>query len=267
MKREPSVAGTFYPASVEALKRQIGSMVDKDAVKEKVKAVVSPHAGYVYSGPVAGELFSHIDITDTIIILGPNHTGLGPVFSLYKGDNWYTPLGEISVDTVLCSVISKGAKSIKLDENAHIQEHSIEVQLPFIQYFKKAFKIVPIVIGHANLSLYREVAKAIADAIKEYRQDVLIVASSDMTHYEPQDEAQRKDRIAIDAILKLDEELLLKKVEECNISMCGYAPTVVMLIAVKSLGAKSAKLIKYQTSGDTSGDYSAVVGYAGIIIK
>jgi AmmeMemoRadiSam system protein B len=111
------------------------------------------------------------------------------------------------------------------------------------------------------------VAKAIADAIKEYRQDVLIVASSDMTHYEPQDEAQRKDRIAIDAILKLDEELLLKKVEECNISMCGYAPTVVMLIAVKSLGAKSAKLIKYQTSGDTSGDYSAVVGYAGIIIK
>ncbi|NQT95080.1 MAG: AmmeMemoRadiSam system protein B [Candidatus Omnitrophica bacterium] len=267
MKREPAVCGQFYPATERLLREQIESMVDKDAVREKVLGVVSPHAGYIYSGPVAGSLFSHIEITDTVVILGPNHTGLGSTFSLYEKGSWTTPLGEVKIDEKLAADIKERCELIEGDEAAHSHEHSLEVQIPFMQYFKPDFKIVPIVVSNASHESYEMVGNAIAGAIKKSRRQVLIVASSDMTHYEPYELAKAKDKIAIDAILKLDEKQLLDNISKHDITMCGYIPTTIMLIASKALGAKSAKLIKYQTSGDISGDYSAVVGYAGVIVQ
>jgi len=265
--REPVVAGQFYSSSPEALKDEIASMVDKQAEKKDVIGVFSPHAGYPYSGHVAGILFSNIKITDTVVILGPSHTGIGPVFSLYTKDSWRTPFGEVEIDEELCCRIEAGSDLIEADETAHMQEHSIEVQLPFMQYFAKDFKIVPMVVSNSDLDAYEKVAEAIASSIKESKRKVLIVASGDMTHYEPQEDAQKKDNLAIDAMLKLDEKLLLERVRTYNISMCGVITATIMLLASKYLGAKEARLIKYQTSGEITGDYSAVVGYAGLAIR
>ncbi|MFH1868712.1 MAG: AmmeMemoRadiSam system protein B [Candidatus Omnitrophota bacterium] len=267
MIRNPAVAGQFYPASPKALKDLIGSFVDKAAKRQRAIGIISPHAGYIYSGAVAGALFSCVEIPDTIVILGPNHTGAGSRFSIYSQGSWRTPLGEVKIDSSLAKDIQSRCSLIKADTAAHTYEHSLEVQLPFIQYFRKEFKIVPVVLNHADNDTYKEIAEAIASAIRDSEKEVLIVASSDMTHYEKYDRAKEKDKIAIDAILNLDETLLLKKVSEYNISMCGVVPSVIMLTAAKSLGAKMARLIRYQTSGDVSGDYSAVVGYASIVIE
>jgi len=266
MIREAIVAGQFYPAVSHLLKKQIESMIEKTTRKEKVIGLLSPHAGYIYSGQVAGALFSRTQITDTVVILGPNHTGIGPAFSLYKDGCWRTPLGDVEIDVVVADDISKACNLIKQDKSAHAYEHSIEVQLPFMQYFNSGLKIVPIVVSHAEFEAYESVAQAIASSIKKQKRDIMIVASSDMSHYEPHQRVQQKDKIAIDAILKLDEKLLLKSVQEHDISMCGYIPATIMLIAAKLLGAEKARLVKYQTSGDVSGDYSAVVGYAGIMV-
>ncbi len=267
MVRKPIVAGTFYPASSDVLRGRIESMVDKKAHPEKMLGAVSPHAGYQFSGVVACEVFSKANITDTVIMLGPNHTGIGKPFALYAEGNWRTPFGDISVDQELSAALLKKSNLIEEDMTAHAGEHSLEVQLPIMQYFKPGFKIVPIVIGTAELKKCMEAAEAIAAVIKESGKDVLIVASSDMTHYESQDDAKKKDKIAIDAILRLDENLLLKNVGKYNITMCGYIPTVIMIAAVKALGATAARLVRYQTSGDITGDYSQVVGYAGIIVE
>ena len=269
MKRKPSVAGQFYPGTESSLKEEVGRLLDagKSQIKEKAIGIISPHAGYIYSGPVAGYVFSSIKIPDTIIILGPNHTGAGARFSLFKEGSWHTPLGDVEVDKKLAGAILKNSKFLEEDTSAHAHEHSLEVQLPFIQCMKKKFKIVPMVLSVYNLDAYQNLGEAIAAAVKQSRKEALIIASSDMTHYESQKSAEEKDKTAIEAILKLDWSQLLRRVEELRISMCGYIPAAVMLIAAKSLGAKEAKLIKYQTSGDITGDYSAVVGYAGITVK
>jgi len=265
--RRSAVAGTFYPGQAEELRSQIGSMVDKDANKEKVIGVVSPHAGYIYSGPVAASLFSHIEVTETAVVLGPNHTGIGSAFSLYKSGSWSTPFGDVKIDEELASGIAERSELIEADETAHAREHSIEVQVPFLQYFKRGCRIVPMVVSSAGYEEYLEVASAIAAAIADAKKDILIVASSDMSHYEPHEQAKKKDKIAIDAILKLDERLLIDEVKKHKITMCGYIPTAIMLIASKILNAKKARLIRYQTSAETSGDYTAVVGYAGVIVQ
>jgi AmmeMemoRadiSam system protein B len=267
MAREAVVAGQFYPASAQELKKQMDAMIDKTAYKEKAIGVISPHAGYMYSGYVAGAVFSAVEITDTVVIIGPNHTGYGATFSLYKKGVWLTPLGEIEVDSKLSANILDSCNLIKKDEAAHTHEHSIEVQLPFMQYLKKEFKIVPIVVASSSLTAYRDIAKCLAETIKDYAKKVLIVASSDMTHYQPQNIAKEKDNMAIEAILKLDEALLLERVERYNIRMCGYVPAIIMIAAAKLLGVSAAKLIKYQTSGDVSGDYNSVVGYAGVVVR
>lgn len=267
MIRDPVVAGQFYPASPQALRDKIGSMVDEKAQKKDAIGVFSPHAGYPYSGPVAGTLFSQINITDTVVILGPSHTGVGPVFSLYAKGSWHTPLGDVIVDGDFTNRLSGRCELIEEDESSHLHEHSIEVQLPFIQYLKRDFKIVPLVVGYSSYKAYQSVAEAIASSIKEAGKNILIVASGDMSHYEPQEEAERKDKLAIDAMLKLDERLLLDRVEKQKISMCGVITAAIMLLAAKSLGAKEAELVKYQTSGDITGDYSAVVGYAAIMVR
>lgn len=267
MVREPAVAGQFYPGEAESLKKLINKLVIKTEKRSTAIGVVSPHAGFVYSGHVAGAVFSRLALPGTFIVIGPNHTGSGRPFSIMASSSWETPLGRIDIDKALAADLLKHSRLLQDDPTAHSFEHSVEVQLPFMQFFKTDIKFVPMVLSHADMATYKEIGTDIAQAIKRLGKNVLIVASSDMTHYEPQEIAKAKDKEAIDAILELNEEKLLKKVKELDISMCGYAPTVVMLIAAKILGAKKAELVKYQTSGDISGDYSAVVGYAGIIVS
>lgn len=266
MVREPSVAGQFYPGAASSLKKEVHKHLH-EASKEKVIGVVAPHAGYMYSGPVAGSVYSAIEIPDTIVILGPNHTGAGKRFALYEKGAWNTPLGDVEIDSDLASDILKTCEYLELDTKAHVYEHSLEVQVPFLQCLKTDFKIVPIVLAGSDMAAYKNLGAGLAASITKLKKRVLIVASSDMSHHESQDAAKKKDKIAIDAILALDEERLIKDVEGKGISMCGYIPTAVMLIAAKALGAKEAKLIKYQTSGDVTGDYADVVGYAGLIVK
>ncbi len=266
MIRNPVVAGQFYPDSPDQLRSMIKGMVDEKAVKEEVIGLVSPHAGYIYSGPVAGAAISRIKFKDTFIIMGPNHTGRGKPLSIMTEGVWKTPLGEVEIDSELSKQILKASGYLQEDQVAHQYEHSIEVQLPFLQYFKSDIKLVPIILAHASGAIYKEIGKGLAKAIKESNKEVVIIASSDMTHYESQESARRKDTQAIEAMLDLNEDELLKRVQELDISMCGYAPAVSLISAAKELGATRAELVRYQTSGDTTGDYSAVVGYAGVII-
>jgi len=268
MVRDPVRAGEFYQGTKISLLREVESLIDRTAKKEDAKAVVSPHAGYMYSGSVAGSVLSSIKPKKTYIIMGPNHTGLGEQFGLDTSTSWKTPLGEVGVDAVLAAEIKKNSPLVKDDSLCHMGEHSVEVQIPFLQVLQKSFTFVPLVISYATVDEYRQVGTAIAKAIKNLsmEKDVAIIASSDMTHYESQESAKHKDSMAIDAILTLDEKKLVDVVAEYDISMCGYAPTAIMLVAAKELGATKARLVRYRTSGDASGDYSAVVGYAGLII-
>ena len=267
MIRNPVVAGQFYPGTASQLEAMIEQLVDEKAVKEEVIGLVSPHAGYIYSGPVAGATISRIIFKDTFVIIGPNHTSLGKPLSIMTEGTWTTPLGEVEIDSELGKKLLSISNYLQEDHVAHLQEHSIEVQIPFLQYFKSDIKIVPIVLAYSSGDTYKEIGREIAQAVKELNKEVVIIASSDMTHYEPQETARKKDNQAIEAILDLNGDELLRRVEELNISMCGYAPVVSLISAARELGATGAELVRYQTSGDTSGDYSAVVGYAGILIK
>ncbi|MCX6005186.1 MAG: AmmeMemoRadiSam system protein B [Chloroflexi bacterium] len=266
MIRNAAVAGQFYPAWPDELREMIKYFSPDQATKIDAVGAVCPHAGYVYSGPVAGEVISRINLTDTVIILGPNHRGLGKPFSIMTEGSWKTPLGEVRIDSELAEAILKTSTNIEEDSLAHRHEHSLEVQVPFLQYFKPDIRIVPIVLSLANPSVYKEIGKAIAAAEKEAGIEAVILASSDMTHYEPHESAKAKDKKAIEAILNLDADELIKRIAKYDISMCGYAPVVALITAAIELGAGKAELVRYQTSGDTSGDYSSVVGYAGIII-
>lgn len=265
MIRQPAVAGQFYPGSARELRALIKTMVDEKAAKEEVIGYYAPHAGYPYSGPVAGAVVSRVKFTDTVVILGPSHTGMGAPFSIMMEGTWRTPLGDVEIDSALAKKILAGSAYLKPDVAAHIEEHAIEVQLPFIQYFKPAFKLVPITLSHATADVYENIGKAIALAIKESGKPVVIAASGDMTHYASQKSALSQDKLAIDAMLRLDAVDLLARVRRFNITMCGYASAAALIFAVKELGGNTADLLKYQTSGDTTGDFSSVVGYAGII--
>ncbi len=267
--RNPVVAGRFYPSSSQGLTSLIETLIDKPPVEKlDVIACMLPHAGYIYSGAVAAQTIAQIKIKNKVILLGPNHTGNGLEYSIMAEGTWKTPLGEIQIDSALASGILSRSGHLKADEEAHTDEHSLEVEVPLLQYFKPDFKIVPILFLSDKLSELKEIGIEIAAAIKSanMQDSVLIVASSDMTHYEPYEEAKNKDKEAIQAILELNEDKLMERIQKLKISMCGYAPVIAMLSAAKSLGAKSAKLIKYQTSGDVTQDKSSVVGYAGIIV-
>ena len=265
--RHPIASGKFYPGTAEQLRAFIESFVEKIDEKTDAVGIISPHAGYIYSGSVAASVIARIKTADTYVIIGPNHTGMGKPFSIMTVGAWQTPLGEVPIDSALAQNILSNSKYLQEDRTAHQGEHSIEVQLPLLQYFKPDLKIVPIVLAVATLEIYREIAASIAQAIQESPdKKVVIVASSDMTHYESQEAAAAKDHRALEAILQMDEESLLDRVIKERISMCGYAPAVTMLAAAKILGAKSAELVRYQTSGDASGDYSSVVGYAGVLV-
>jgi MEMO1 family protein len=267
MIREPAVAGQFYPASPEELKSMIRSMVDEKVQKEDVIGYYAPHAGFVYSGPVVGAVVSRVKFKDTCVILGPSHTGAGAPFSILTEGTWRTPLGDVEIDSELAKAILANCSHLKEDRLAHLQEHSIEVQLPFVQYFKPDIKFVPITLSHTSAAVYRDIGVAIAKAIKDTGKHVVIVASGDMNHYESQKITHTKDRQAIESILKLEAGELLDRVREFNISMCGYGTAACLIYAAKELGPVTTELVKYQTSGDVTHDFDAVVGYAGIIFK
>ncbi|MGC1456026.1 MAG: AmmeMemoRadiSam system protein B [Nitrospirota bacterium] len=284
MRRHPAVAGQFYKGSPEALRKQVREFIVAVAVKTKALGIVSPHAGLMYSGSVAGAVYSRVELPDTFVLIGPNHTGLGAPVSLMASGQWETPLGLVEIDGALAASILSKSTRIREDSLAHLHEHSLEVQLPFIQQFKQEFKIVPIQMLDTRLDTCKEVGKAIGEAVRERNQesgqdklltphsalhtsrDVLIVASSDMSHYERAAVAKEKDFKAIHELLNLDPEGLYRTVRENGITMCGYGPAVTMLIACNLLGATRAELIKYTNSGDVSGDYEQVVGYAGVVV-
>ena len=265
--REPVVAGQFYPAEPEQLKKSVFSYLEKDLEKETARGVIVPHAGYIYSGPVAGAVYARINLPKTIILLGPNHTGAGKPFSLMREGIWKTPLGKVEIETSVAEEILKDSHYLEEDFLAHQYEHSLEVQIPFLQVLSSDFKIIPIIISGGDGKNLMAIGEEIAGTLLKLEKNVLLIASSDMTHYESEKSAREKDHYALESILKLEEEELLRRVAEKNISICGVAPVVVMITAVKQLGAKEAKLVKYQTSGAVTNDFTQVVGYAGVIIK
>ncbi len=267
MIRRPAVAGQFYQGEKERLIEQVGKYIDPHSAKETVSGIVVPHAGFIYSGPVAGAVYSSIKFPATFVLLGPNHTGLGPGISLMDDCEWEIPVCAFEVDRKLAAKISVNAPQITRDNQAHMFEHSIEVQLPFISYFSNAVKIVPISLLSASLYDCLELAKGIAKAVRSVDYPVVIAASSDMSHYLPDKTARQKDKMAIDKMLEVDAEGLYETVMKEKISMCGVLPVTVMLAAARMLGANSARLIKYATSGEVSGDFDSVVGYAGIVVR
>ncbi|MBU0758988.1 MAG: AmmeMemoRadiSam system protein B [Candidatus Omnitrophica bacterium] len=266
MIRKPVVAGQFYPQTEASLKKMLASLVDTASEKQDAKGLILPHAGYVYSGPVAGATISKVAVKKTVVILGADHTGSGSPFSVARKDSWLTPLGEVKIDTEIAEAILRSGDLLKDDSQSHANEHSIEVELPFLQYVRSDVKIVPIIVSRADVKKYQQLAADITEGLKKVGRSVTLVASTDFTHYESRESAEAKDRLAIEAILSLDEEKLSRVVQENRISMCGAAPTCVLLAACKNIGAKHAGLVKYQTSGDITGDYSSVVGYAGMVI-
>lgn len=265
--RSAVVADRFYPGSPSALSAYLAQLmpVIPAADKEEALAVISPHAGYVYSGGVAGETMARVRIPDTVIILGPNHHGRGAPLAVGT-DTWRMPLGEVAVDRDLARRILERSTVITEDETAHNAEHSLEVQVPFLQHGNRKVAIVPIVVSHVPYQVCEEAASDLAAAIREHPAPVLLVASTDMTHYESRRDASRKDHLALERIRALDPKGLYETVLGNRISMCGIMPTTIVLLAAKKLGAKRARLVRYTDSGEASGDTDQVVGYAGLII-
>ncbi len=266
MTREPVVRGKFYPAAKESLQGMIGGFLAKNPARTIAKGAIVPHAGYQYSGNVAVNTLAKVMPPKKVIILGPNHSGLGARFGVFPGGRWKTPLGEVSVDEELAGKLTKKSSLLVSDETAHQFEHSIEVIVPLLQYFFKEFTFVPICCQGASLGTYRDLAGQMADVIQR-EKDTLIIASSDMTHYEPEAVARQKDRAAIESIVRLDEEELLSKAKKQNITMCGIATVPIMIACAKRLGAHKAEVVLYQTSADASGDSASVVGYLGAIVS
>jgi AmmeMemoRadiSam system protein B len=269
--RRPAVAGRFYPAKPEALARQLDQYLTPEApAREKTETALGcmvPHAGYMYSGHVAGAVFQRLPARAAYIILCPNHTGRGAPLAIMSKGEWLTPLGSVSIDAALAQELRQSCRLLMEDAEAHKDEHSVEVQLPFLQRSVGAFTFVPIAIGVSRYAAMAALGHGIAGALAKSARPVMIVASSDMNHYEPDEVTRVKDRKAIDQILAMDPEGLYEVVRKEDISMCGYGPAVAMLTAVKDLGATCAELVRYATSADTSGDRSAVVGYAGMVLS
>jgi hypothetical protein len=282
--RTPAVAGRFYPDRPDELLRDIRAYTSAGETPVETRRIaaigcVAPHAGYIYSGGVAGAVYSRLEIPERCVILCPNHTGKGRRLAVMTDSAWQTPLGDVAADAKLGARLLRRFPALEEDSAAHRGEHAIEVQLPFLQAQQPELSIVPIVIGTSDFDALRGLGEALADVIadreeenqedreEDRKEKVLIIASSDMNHYESDAITRVKDHKAIERVLALDARGLWEVVQREDISMCGFGPTVVMLTAAKLLGATSATLVKYATSGDVSGDYESVVGYAGIIVE
>jgi len=267
MIRRPAVAGSFYAGTRERLCAQIDSLRPEAAAPREAIAAVIPHAGYMYSGRVAAAVYAQITPPDTWVILGPNHTGSGAKASIMTSGTWETPLGAMAIDAELAQGILAGSSQLQDDPLAHAREHSIEVQLPFLQTAGGASSFVPIALFAFDYAVCRDVGLAVAGAIRATGRRAVLAASTDMSHYVSRKEATVKDRKAIDAILALDPEGLHRIVMREGISMCGFHATTAMLVAAKSLGATAAELVRYTDSGEVSRDTDQVVAYAGLIVR
>ncbi len=265
--RRPAVAGRFYPAQPDILLHDIKSYLTPDTGKISARGIVVPHAGYMYSGHVAGAVYARLDLPSRYIILCPNHTGMGKPIAVMTKGAWDTPLGQVRIDEDLADELLRSCKLVSNDVDAHRAEHALEVQLPFIQAIRPKFTFVPITVGVGSFEPLQELGQAIGGLLTGCLDPILIIASSDMNHYENDAVTRVKDHKAIDKILALDPSGLFEVIMSEDISMCGYGPTIAMLTAAKSWGANSAELVKYATSGDISGDRDAVVGYAGVIVR
>lgn len=266
MRRPPAVAGQFYYGTGPRLQEQVAQYLRDDRSREKALGIMVPHAGLVYSGQVAGEVFSSIEMPHTFVMLGPNHTGLGSRVAVMDEGEWEVPTGKLRVDRKLAGRILQNTGLAERDAKAHTFEHSLEVQLPFIIQSAPGVAIVPIALRSLSYDECVLLAEGVAKAVQGVEYPVTLLASSDMSHYVTDSMARKKDRIALDRLLALDARGLFDTVMREKISMCGYLPATVMLSASKMLGAKAARLVRYMTSGEISGDYDSVVGYAGVVI-
>jgi hypothetical protein len=266
--RHPAVAGRFYPREPEALRDEVIAHLSQTVLAAPVRALgcIAPHAGYMYSGHVAGAVFARIEIPAVCLVMCPNHTGVGRALAIMSEGAWETPLGKISIDRMFASALKQRYPLLQEDPTAHRNEHAAEVELPFLQLRQPGLGFVPIAVGTGEFEILEQLGNAIADVISAHSEPVLIVASSDMNHYESDAITRVKDHAALEPILRLDARALHDVVTRQHISMCGFGPAIAMLTATKKLGGTSAELVKYATSGDVSGDRDLVVGYAGVIV-
>jgi AmmeMemoRadiSam system protein B len=269
--RPPAVAGSFYEGTPERLRAQVEACFAVNppppAQKQRFIGAVVPHAGLVYSGHVAAAFYAIAELPKRFVILCPNHTGAGHFAAINREGAWRTPLGDVPIDTPLAEALMEETPLFAEDTRAHAREHSLEVQLPFLQHLLPEFTFVPICLGAHRFDYAEEAGRAIAAVLQEEQEPVGILASSDLNHYQDQRTTLRKDQLALDEVGKRDPRELWRVVEEHDVSMCGFIPTTAMLVAANILGATSATLIKHATSGDVNGDYSQVVGYASMLIS
>ncbi len=268
--RHPAVAGRFYPGDPDDLRAEArGYLTQAGSTSQApVRALgcIAPHAGYVYSGHVAGAVFARVEVPKRCVVLCPNHTGMGRALAIMSEGAWETPLGAVPVDTELAGVLKERFPALNEDSAAHRAEHAAEVELPFLLLRQPELRFVPIALGTRQFEVLEQLGMAVADVIAVQSDPIMIVASSDMNHYESDVVTRVKDHRAIERILTLDPRGLFDVVTQQDISMCGFGPAVAMLTAARQLGAKSAELVKYATSGDISGDRERVVGYAGVVV-
>ena len=268
--RHPAVAGRFYPGSSEDLRTEVEGLlsqsISSNATPLRAIGCIAPHAGYMYSGHVAAAVFASIKIPRLCVVMCPNHTGVGQALAMMCEGSWETPLGEVPIDAEFAHSLQQQFSALHNDAVAHRSEHAAEVELPFLQVRQPNLRIVPIALGTGRFEVLEELGLALADVVAQCKEPVLIVASSDMNHYESDTVTRAKDHRAIERILTLDPRGLFDVVTEQEISMCGFGPAVAMLTAARQLGARSAELVKYATSGDVSGDREMVVGYAGVVV-
>jgi AmmeMemoRadiSam system protein B len=260
--RSPAVAGRFYPADARELAREVGRFLGTPAGAPARGAVV-PHAGYVYSGKVAGATFRRLEVPQRVVIMGPNHTGRGVPISVMRAGTFVIPGADVPIDTELADAILAGVPGARADMRAHEREHSLEVELPFLVALRPDVRIVPIVLGGIDGVQAAAVGASLARILPD---DVLVIASSDMSHYIPHDDAVARDRLAIDRLLTVDAIGLYDICERADITMCGVLPATALLAYARARGSVAAELVKYATSGEAFGAYDSVVGYAGVVI-
>jgi len=264
--RHPAVAGRFYPGEPDILRSDVRSYLMPEAKVARAVGCIAPHAGYMYSGHVAGAVYSELDLPQRFIVMCPNHTGRGKPLAIMSTGAWETPLGDISIDAELAQELKKHFSPLTEDPEAHRAEHAVEVQLPFLQVCRPKAVFVPIALGTGRFEVLQQMGEAVAEVVAAQDSNVLLIASSDMNHYENDAVTRSKDHKAIERILALDSRGLFEVVMKEDISMCGIGPAVVMLTAAKRLGATKVRLVKYATSGDVSGERDMVVGYAGMVV-
>ena len=272
MVRPPAVAGQFYPETAAEVDAELRALIPPADTKRHAIAVVCPHAGWTYSGRTAGFVYSQVEIPDRVILVGPNHHGVGSSYAVYGSGSWHTPAGDVPIAEPLAAELLDNCELLAEDLRAHGGEHSLEVQVPMLLHANPNVRIVPLLIAggwsdageRRNL---REIGAAIAQTVQEFGKPVLLLASTDLNHYENQETSNIKDKLVLDAVMNLDEEALMDRVHDVEISMCGVASTYIVLHAAKKLGAKHAELLDYRTSGDVSGDFARVVGYGAVVIE